>query len=454
MGLLARMRRPAPCRPDETGAAADAAGGAPPGDLQRLGAFADQASSLGRQAAEVNGAIEDAARRSAIQAATCTRVAADLDAMVQTNRAIDEATLASHRSVARAREAIAQVGEGVEGVQQTLQQVSSAAGDIRKIALQTRLVAFNASVEARHAGEAGRGFAVVAEAVKDLAARVEQSSRSILGTIAQLDERINGLAREMRSDASASEQNSFDAALAHAERSVAGIATAARHNIDACGGVVGQVQALSQALAADARAMTVTRGDAGAFLSVSEALIELIADSGIRTRDTRYIEATAEAAGRISELLEAEVAAGRIALDDLFDEDYRAVAGSDPAQCLTRFTALTDRLLPPVQEPMLKLAPEVVWCAAVDRNGYLPTHNEKFSRPQGADPVWNAANCRNRRIFDDRTGLAAARSTRRFLLQTYRRDMGGGQFVTMKDLSVPIMVRGRHWGALRIGYRF
>ena len=41
----------------------------------------------------------------------------------------------------------------------------------------------------------------------------------------------------------------------------------------------------------------------------------------------------------------------------------------------------------------------------------------------------------------------------RFLLQTHRRDMGGGNFVLMKDLSSPIHVRGRHWGAFRMGFR-
>jgi len=114
----------------------------------------------------------------------------------------------------------------------------------------------------------------------------------------------------------------------------------------------------------------------------------------------------------------------------------------------------TDRLLPQIQERTLQLSPKVVFCAAVDRNGYLPTHNLKFSKPQGADPVWNAANCRNRRIFDDRTGLAAGRNQRRFLLQTYRRDMGGGNLVLMKDLSAPIRVDGRHWGGLRLAYQF
>jgi methyl-accepting chemotaxis protein len=67
--------------------------------------------------------------------------------------------------------------------------------------------------------------------------------------------------------------------------------------------------------------------------------------------------------------------------------------------------------------------------------------------------VWNTAHCRNRRIFDDRTGLAAARSTTPYLLQTYRRDMGGGAFSLMKDVSAPVWVEGRHWGAVRIAYR-
>jgi methyl-accepting chemotaxis protein len=90
----------------------------------------------------------------------------------------------------------------------------------------------------------------------------------------------------------------------------------------------------------------------------------------------------------------------------------------------------------------------------VDLNGYLPTHNRKFSQPQSDDPVWNAANCRNRRIFDDRVGLKAGRNTAPFLLQVYRRDMGGGSFRMMKDLSAPIRVHGRHWGGLRLAYAF
>jgi methyl-accepting chemotaxis protein len=130
------------------------------------------------------------------------------------------------------------------------------------------------------------------------------------------------------------------------------------------------------------------------------------------------------------------------------------VPGSNPEQVMTRFVRLTDRLLPAIQEPILGVDPRIVFCAAVDRNGYLPTHNKIYSQPQRAgDPTWNAAHCRNRRIFSDRTGLSAGRNLKRFLVQTYRRDMGGGQFALMKDISAPIHVRGRHWGGFRIGVK-
>jgi methyl-accepting chemotaxis protein len=66
--------------------------------------------------------------------------------------------------------------------------------------------------------------------------------------------------------------------------------------------------------------------------------------------------------------------------------------------------------------------------------------------------VWNTANCRNRRIFNDPTGLASARNTKPFQLRSYKRDMGGGHMVLLKDTSAPIFLLGKHWGGLRVAY--
>ena len=144
-----------------------------------------------------------------------------------------------------------------------------------------------------------------------------------------------------------------------------------------------------------------------------------------------------------------------LTLADLFDEQYRPIPGTNPQQHTTRFVETSDRLFPQVQERMLAFSPKVVYCIAVDRNGYVPTHNRRYCQPQRpGDVVWNTANSRYRRIFNDRTGLASARNRKPFLLQTYRRDMGGGRHVLMKEVSAPIMVEGRHWGAIRLAYQF
>ena len=127
---------------------------------------------------------------------------------------------------------------------------------------------------------------------------------------------------------------------------------------------------------------------------------------------------------------------------------------ASPAQHLTRFVELADRLFPQVQERVLALSPKVVFCISVDRNGYVATHNKKYCHPQRGDLAWDTANSRYRRIFNDRTGLASARNQRPFLLQTYRRDMGGGQFVLLKEAAAPITVQGRHWGGVRLAFNF
>jgi methyl-accepting chemotaxis protein len=415
--------------------------------------LASQASGLGRQAAQLNGLIEDLAREGDAQSNGMRELADQIDQVVGATRDIDYAAEAGRARVDEARSAVNRVGEGVGGVVNTLRQVAGAADEITRIALQTRLVAFNASVEAKRAGDAGRGFGVVADAVKDLAAKVEQSSKLIMSTIAQLDTRVGQLAQEITGGEDGS-RSEFQRALLATESCVGDIAHASRQNLAICVQTSVRMREMAGQVMATAGTLTEARQDTLEFLAVAESLVELTADTGLATTDTPYIEAVLATAARISALFSQAIQEGQISLDDLFDERYVPIADSQPQQCMTRYVGFTDRVLPAIQEPLLALSDKVVFCAAVDRNGFLPTHNRKFSKPQGKDPIWNAANSRNRRVFNDRTGLAAGRNQRRFLLQTYRRDMGGNHFVLMKDLSAPIRIGERHWGAVRLAYQF
>jgi methyl-accepting chemotaxis protein len=189
------------------------------------------------------------------------------------------------------------------------------------------------------------------------------------------------------------------------------------------------------------------------LLDTSEGLLAMIADSGVETSDAPLIRVVVETARRISQTFEAAIERGEIGIEQLMDEKYRVIPGTDPKQYLTDYVEFTDRVLPAIQDPLQKSDPRIVFCVAWAKGGYLPTHNPNYRQKQGKDPVWNNANCRNRRLFNDRAVKKVAANTRPFLVQTYRRDMGGGNFVLMKDVSSPITIRGRHWGAFRMGFR-
>ncbi|MAA98338.1 MAG: chemotaxis protein [Stappia sp.] len=168
------------------------------------------------------------------------------------------------------------------------------------------------------------------------------------------------------------------------------------------------------------------------------------------------IRCAQEGAARLRQAMTDALEGGRLSLDDLFDTDYRPVEGTNPQQLTTRALKVLEEILPPVQEEILERSTGngMTFCAAVDRNGYLPVHNRIYSKPQRPDdPAWNAANARNRRIFDDRAGLSAARNPRPFLVQTYPRDMGNGTVVWMREVDAPIVIDGRHWGGFRTAYK-
>lgn len=413
-----------------------------------------QASNIGREAAEVRGTLEEAQLAAKRQVQALNELGTQVQEIGRAQNGIGDISTKSLSAVDRARKAVEAVGEEVGGIVGSLRQVSEAADTITQIALQTRLVAFNASVEAKRAGDAGRGFGVVADAVKDLAAKVEQSSKQILGTVAELDSRIAALSREIQLQENAAQQGAFQRAVADVQDGVQSIASAADQSRAITAALNLQMRAMEGEFKQTGRSLSSAIERSETFLKVSENLIEVVATAGVQTEDTPFINAAVEAAGELEKLLHHALLADVISLADLFDDVYQAIPQTQPQQHTTRFIHLADRLFPQVQERVLGMNAKVVFCIAADRNGYIATHNKIYCKPQRGDVPWDTAHSRYRRIFNDRTGLSSARNTRPFLLQTYRRDMGGGHFVIMKEVAAPITVDGKHWGGLRLAFKF
>lgn len=476
----------------DPGAAAE---GGPTGDLiQRISAIA---GTLGLELLSVSGSIDTVVRRHADQTQTLeslARAAAEVSSqnarLVGLARdaegTLDQSARATESRVSQALGAMEQWVVSAEGqatritaLSSALSSVAQVARSIETIASNTNLLALNATIEAARAGDAGRGFAVVAAEVKTLSGQTREASRHIQQTLSALTQEIEtlmriseenlGMARAMSghgNEAHGSALASGHASLANA--SLAGIGEAfaqARDTLRAVTEGAGMIEGRSAEvreglgqLSADVAALDGLLTDGGKRLEKvamdGEAIMQITASAGVENADSATVRKAAGAAARISEMFETALAKGDISQADLFDSDYRPVPGSDPQQVMTRFVALTDQLLPELQEAVLDSDPHIAFCAAVDRNGFLPTHNRKFSQPQRpGDPDWNTAHCRNRRLFNDRVGLRAGQNSGPPLVQAYRRDMGHGEFVMMKDVSAPIFVHGRHWGGFRIGIR-
>ncbi|CAL75049.1 Methyl-accepting chemotaxis sensory transducer precursor [Bradyrhizobium sp. ORS 278] len=174
----------------------------------------------------------------------------------------------------------------------------------------------------------------------------------------------------------------------------------------------------------------------------------------LHEENNEFVARAMEAGTELNRIFENAIARGEITIEDMFDTNYVEIPGTDPLQHRSRILDWAERALPPFQEAFLARDQRMAFCVAIDRNGYLPVHNKIYSHPQRpGDVAFNTANSRNRRIFNDPAGLAAGRNQRPYLIQSYARDMGNGNTVMMREIDVPIRVRGRHWGGFRTAYK-
>jgi len=302
---------------------------------------------------------------------------------------------------------------------------------------------------------------VVADEVRSLAARtssateevgrmvadIRQQSEAVVSYIQRQANELDAAAEQI---ATTGEQLSGIAGLAGSvESQVEQITTGTADNHQR---LTGQFVALDQlrADALDSEKQTRQLEQAAERLvAQAESASEQLAEVQLDDYHQAMFDLARQGAAAIAERFEADIQAGRVSLDDLFDRNYRALPNTDPVKYQTRFDKYADEVLPAIQEPLLQRHPALVYAIATTPEGYVPTHNRAFSQPPVGNPEIDRVKSRSKRLFNDRTGGRCGSHQRRLLLQTYSRDTGE----LMHDLSVPIMVRGRHWGGLRLGYR-
>lgn len=93
-----------------------------------------------------------------------------------------------HNEVVVSKEKMQELVTAMKAIYEASEKVSGVISNIESLAKQTNLLAINATIEAKRAGEAGKSFAVVAASVKDLA---DKSALSATQTKALIDDTIS-----------------------------------------------------------------------------------------------------------------------------------------------------------------------------------------------------------------------------------------------------------------------
>ena len=382
-------------------------------------------------------------------------------AKLEAGREAIEGTIAGFKGLT---DLVVQLGERMAGFASAMNQVQTVSSTIETIARKTNMLALNATIEAARAGDAGRSFAVVAAEVKKLAHDTRAATSQIASTIGELTREAGAVTTEIKTgvERSRAAQSGFGQ-ISETVREVSEIVTMVDRQTEGIAHSTSMIQTSVDRVKAG---LTDFAGDArnnGSQLlqaqkrlehleSLSNTMLDTLANSGAEIDDTPFILKAQETMRSIQAAIERGLDNGEIAMGDVFDREYRLIEGSNPEQYDNRFCDFADKYVRPILDRVKSNDDRLIGSAITDVNGYLPTHLTERSHTPGPDPLWNDAHCRNKRIMMDDTTAAAIVSEKPAMLATYRMELGE-KFIPVKNVFVPLWVKGRRWGNYELAYR-
>ena len=94
-------------------------------------------------------------------------------------------------------------------------------------------------------------------------------------------------------------------------------------------------------------------------------------------------------ARRCADALEKWIASREVTEEKLFSFLYYPMPKTDPPKYTTDWDRLSDRDVLPIEESILARSPAILFTVMVDKFGYLPTHNQRYSLPLTPPPIWS-----------------------------------------------------------------
>ncbi len=362
-----------------------------------------------------------------------------------------------------ARSQMQQISSAMTGFKDNVNALNNSSTRIREIlttvqdfSAQTNMLALNAAIEAARAGEQGRGFAVVADEVRNLSAKVGNAADQISQLMEQMTSAMAGADHQTQNMLEQTESTGMAVSTA-ADQFDAMVDDFQRANDD----LLMVSSALEQLTASNAETLKHGSEIRDLSLTISEHMESSFrqADS---LRDNTNLALRALAGFRlgeghmeaVTELLMARRREIESRLDeiadrgvDLFEQNYTAIPNTNPPKHDVRWAdAFIERIRPLLDEWDQGGKDGIVYMAAVNEKGYLPTSRSASSQPPTGDPRIDAARSNYKRF------AVASESDLRVMSSCTYLNMGTfvlpGTSTVIFVLYVPLFVKGRRWGTM------
>jgi HAMP domain-containing protein len=137
-----------------------------------------------------------------------------------------------------------------------------------------------------------------------------------------------------------------------------------------------------------------------------------------------------------------------LSVSDVFDTSYEEIKGYNwfgKPKFHTKYDFYTDRTMVALLDSFLE-GPEVSGALGSDINGYIPTYATKYMQPITEDKAKDLVGNRAKTIGNYEVAKKAGANETPIFVQAYVRDTGE----RMWDVSSPVYVKGKHWGAFRM----
>lgn len=150
----------------------------------------------------------------------------------------------------------------------------------------------------------------------------------------------------------------------------------------------------------------------------------------------------------MSEIMYFMIKNNMLTKDDVFDSNYVEVPGTNPKKYMTRYTATFSKWIQGIEDQFL-LDSEVEFAILIDKNGYVPIHNSKYSLPPTNNYAKDVIYSRSQRNFSEYEGIKKILEYKgdSAIKHLYKRDTGE----TLWNIGAPVRLYGQQWGSFIIG---